>query len=1361
MDISCILIKNAIFRTMRKKEIKLLVTCAVLLLLGWMGNANENVRFTHLELPNGINSTVKCILEDSEGFMWFGTANGLVVYDAYRFRRVDFVANEGTGSFGSINALAEDHKHQIWIGTESGVFIHDKHSETSKRIDDEYLTGIQCRSLYISASNEVLIGTSRGLYIYNQEGEFLERFLHQSEMSAGLSHNVVRSFYEDTQKRLWIGTFDGLNCLDRKKGVVTKYFLKKEARSSKKNNLILSIQPLSTDSDSIFLVGTETGLCIFNTLNGEFKQFQHREKVNSISNDIVKTIWVNGETIWLGTDLGLNLFTISEQKFYNYYHDYLNTYSISNNVVHQVYIDRQNNLWLATDNGIDKMYLRGNNVLYNKLYDDSKTLKGEINITGLSGGNDNVWFSTREGLIKYNHPKNEYKYFLPPELLHNKVGDVLCDNDGMVWISTAGGLNTLDVNRGTVESFVADESNAKALQSNYIHVVAKSNSGVWIGSYDKGLHKAVVTQTGELEFYNFRYSPDNANTINSDRVTDIVVDKNDNVWVATNKGLNRIDELRGVVKRYTIIQNGNNQYVSDLFVDSNNTLWLSTFHGLYYSSVDTVNFKKIEDIDLDIQSLVVKDSIVYMASGNDLFYYDLKKKALLRIPKADLGMQSILNVEIIQDSKLVLYGKEGFVALNIGDIEIDNQIPQVNWTNFSILGEDVKPYVMRENRYVLTERINDTRHIELKYSENTFRIDFSSLQYSHGSDSRYRYMLEGYEDAWRITRPNQAYVSYTQVRPGKYKLKVKASNKYGLFDDEWREIDINIKPPLYLSRWALVLYVIVLVGLFILSRKLLIAREKANSDIRWQTLQRQKSEELIEVKTRFFTNISHELKTPLTLISSPIDDLLEQDPEEPLKSSLLLVKRNTDRLKKLVNQILDIRKIEKGGEKLTIQEYDIIRFCDRIISQFKQEAERRNMLLQYNTVESSLMMWFDMEKMEKVLVNLLSNAFKFTPDGGFIRVEVKDGRKLSGKANEVLIAITDDGCGISKHAQNDVFDRFNTQVSPNYSNQQGTGIGLSLVKEYVTMHGGTIGLQSEPDNGSCFTFSIPLDKNKFVKFEEEIAADVQSETHESSSMIEEDTEQDLEPETAKMVILVVEDDNDMRDYIVSGLKEHYKVLSAENGVEGQKIALKEVPDIIISDWMMPKMNGIELCDKLKNDLRTCHIPFILLTAKGGLESQTEGIATGADDYIQKPFSMAYLQVRIKNLWQQRERLKKAYQSQTKLEPSEVTVTSMDEKFLADLMELLEKDMDNPELNVKSLSEKIGMSHTNLYRKIKALTGQTATEFIRTIRLKRAAQLLKSGQLNVSEVMYMVGFSHRSYFTQSFKAMYGVSPKEYK
>ena len=534
--------------------------------------------------------------------------------------------------------------------------------------------------------------------------------------------------------------------------------------------------------------------------------------------------------------------------------------------------------------------------------------------------------------------------------------------------------------------------------------------------------------------------------------------------------------------------------------------------------------------------------------------------------------------------------------------------------------------------------------------------------------------------------------------------------------------------------------------------------------MRFEKREHQRSEELIELKTRFFTNITHELKTPLTLISSPVDELLTKELDPSTKKRLSLVKRNTDRLKNLVNQILDIRKIEAGGEKLSIQKYDIVKFCNQIKSQFTEEAIKRNIFLQFSTEPESLIIWFDLEKVEKILINMLSNAFKFTPDKGTIRVNIGfNPEQIEG--DYVFITVSDTGKGISKEDQTHLFDRFNSLSSPNFTNQKGTGIGLSIINEYAVMHGGSVSIDSLPDMGSKFTFSLPIKKSMLTNYEisDRLRDDLLEEIEQADELNDEENDSLLEEQDSDktLKVLIVEDDPDMREFLRDGLNADYMIYEAEDGKEGLKKTIKIRPDIIISDLMMPIVDGLEFCAKIKADVRTSHIPFILLTAKGDLDSKLSGIETGADDYIRKPFNLEHLATRVKTLIKQREELRRIYQQQMKLEPSKITVNSVDERFLDELLNKIESEIDNSELSVKILSEMMGVNPTNLYRKIKALTGQTATEFIRNIRLKRAAQLFKNEKhLNVSEVMYMVGFTHRSYFTRCFKELFGVSPKSY-
>ncbi|WP_439183400.1 hybrid sensor histidine kinase/response regulator transcription factor [Carboxylicivirga taeanensis] len=1322
-------------------------------------SAKDVLKFEHIDLPPEIiNTKILCILEDKTGLMWFGTSSGLICYDGYKVKSIENVNVEAQrSSFGYVSALVEDRANQIWVGTNTGVFIYNKNTQLAKLISDKHLRNKVCRTLYLTSSDEIVIGTEEGLFIYDQRGEMKERYIHQPGLRTGLSNNVVRCIYEDLQKRLWIGTYDQLNLLDRKQKQIKHYRLQRADSLKHRNNLILSIQSSQGDADSILVVGTETGLCLFNTINNVFKQYRHQEERNSISNSVVKSVCVQSTKLWLGTDMGLSIFDIEKNRFENYFYDHRNLFSPSSNVINHVYIDKLNNVWLATDIGIDKAYINGQ-VIVNNI----ELIRGVLKVNSVSkNNNDDIWIASDEGVIHYKNHEEKYKQYLPPLLLHNKVNEVYCDSNGNVWIATSGGLNFYDNLKGEFSAYVANNNGRRSLETNYISCIEEDNEGaLWVGTYNKGIYKAFWNQHNQLEFVNYKHQSNNENSLISNKVFDIEIDE-DNVWVATNKGVNRLNVVSGIFERYSHLSGGNtNHFISQFFIDKDSSLWMATGKGLYHLEAGGTQFNWLRDLPKSVSSVAALDSVVYFVARNSFHLYDLKNEELIRIPNVKLGLTSITDLKLLDDGRMVLSGNKGFVTVHVKALKIDKRIPKVHWTSFSIHNDEVRPFLLNNDRNVIESQIDETEYIELDYLQNSFTMEFSSFQYSFENSCAYKYLLEGFDKEWQTTRGNQNYAAYTQVRPGTYKLMVKASNTYGLFGDEVRTMVIKVNPPFYFSTWAIVLYICLIITLFFVSRRMLIAREKHLSDIRFQTLQRQKSEELIEIKTRFFTNISHELKTPLTLISSPIDDLLTKNIDESVRKPLKLVKRNTDRLKKLVSQILDIRNIDSGGEILNVQEYNIIWFIDNVVSQFKSEAERRDMLLQYVSHEESLLMHFDMEKTEKILVNLLSNALKFTPDGGVIKVQLQDGRQVNKKQNELLVSIIDNGGGIRKEDQGNIFNRFYTLGADNYSSQQGTGIGLSMVKEYVTLQGGKIFLESELGKGSCFTFSIPFNlqkDNQVIKRKAQFAKveiDIESELGREKPF-------EGEPDTKRLKILIVEDDKDLGEYLADGLHEKYEVLVAENGQEGFRLALAEVPDLIISDWMMPVMNGIQLCQNIKDDLRTCHIPFILLTAKGGLESQTEGIETGADDYMQKPFNMAYLLIRIQNLIDQRTQLKVIYAKQIKLEPSKITVTTLDEKFLDDLKAHMEKEIDNPELNVAILADKMGMKTTNLYRKIKALTGQSATEFIRTFRLKRAAQLLKEEGLNVTDVMYMAGFNHRSYFTRSFKALYGVSPKEYK
>ncbi len=1334
--------------------------------------AQGNHKFEHIELPSEVeDSKANCIIEDSKGFIWFGFNNGLVIYDGYKGRVINCVLENGnTRGFGSVTSLIEDINGKIWIGSQHGVFIYDPITETSRRLNDSKINGKTSRSISATSKGEILIGTFSGLLIYSLEGEFIEQYKHQPSIKNSLSNNVVRCSYEDRNGTIWIGTYDKLNEYNRKQKKLSHYKLQLSDSLYHSNNLILNIKPLNTKNDSILIIGTETGLCLFNTVSKKFKQFSHSEKNNSISNSVVKSVHRVDDKLWLGTDLGLNIFDIKNQSFTNLYYDYNNSFTISNNVVNDIYFDSNRTLWVATDTGVDKIYLNANNVLLNQFYNNTTVFKDGVIINDFSKKtNGTIWIATQQGVFKFDQLKNKYHQFLPPKILHNKVNKILCDESDLIWITTSGGLNVYDSKKNKFSNYVSKSKGNNVLTSNYLTSIAQDSKGtIWIGTSNKGLFKIVENSNGTYDFVNFKNEVTNENSISSNTILDINFDEYDNVWIATSAGINCFYTLNGVFERFTDSNEFGdvpNQSVSQLFIDKEKTLWLSSYAGLFQWNPKVKKFTHFKNLPTNVTSTVAIDSIVYFISDNKFYSFNNNNGTLIRVPNHKIGLDNPKKIKLMADETILLSGKTGFASLKPTNLKIEEDNTTVKWTRFLISNTEIKPYSKYNSRYILNKQIDETNEIILKYDENSFRVDFTSLPFNSQKDVEYKYILEDYENDWNILKDGQNYVSFTQVRPGTYNLKVKASNNQGLFIGKERILKIVVKPPYYLTWWALLIYLLCFILLILFYRKILLNRERDRSELKFEKLEHQKDNELITLKTRFFTNITHELKTPLTLISSPIDDLLTKKLDESTLKSLTLVKRNTDRLKKLVNQILDIRKIEAGGEKLHIQKYDIVKFCNQIKNQFKEESIRRNIFLQFSSEFESEKVWFDLEKVEKVIFNLLSNAFKFTPDNGTIKVYIEYATHKNVKNNYISISVSDTGSGISKENQVKIFDRFNSLSSPNYTNQRGTGIGLSLIHEYAALHNGTIKFESVLNVGSKFIFSLPRYKSSLQNYEviapltkspsKKVIEKFKKITNRNEEFIEE-----INEEENYLKVLIVEDDSDMRDYLTAGLTSKYKVFEAEDGKEGFNRAVKELPNIIVSDLMMPNVDGIEFCKKLKTDIRTSHIPFILLTAKSGIENKITGIESGADDYIQKPFNLEHLTVRMKNLIKQRESLRKIYLKQLKLEPSEITVNSLDEKFLDDLLAKIEIEMDNSELSVKLLSKMLGISPTNLYRKIKALTGQTATEFIRNIRLKRAAQLLKNEHLNVSEVMYMVGFTHHSYFTRCFKELFGVSPKSY-
>ena len=1310
------------------------------------GFANTDLRFSRIALPEIDNNTTSSIVEDSKGFVWLGTKGGLLRNDGYNTVVKPFVSSEGrifqTPPIEKL-LIIED---KMWIGTQNGIYIYDLTSETTA-IFHHLNTKVECREITHLQNNNIAFGTNNGLYIYDAEKDDIEAYIFNPVSDEGLSHRIIRCIYEDKNNDLWIGTFDKLNKFDREANIFTHYQLQDE-NCTQKNNLILCIEPLKEAEDSILLIGTETGWCHFNTKSLTRHYFSHTSHTQ-LSNNVIKcSKQVNGH-VWLGTDMGLNRYIPETKEFQSFFRNDQNNNTLNSNIINSIYKDSKGYIWIATDNGVNKTYAKNNLVLFNRMNNIDKAFEGSVTFNDFAEDDlGNYYFATNAGLYIYNKRLKKYTNLQPPNILHNKVTSLEIKGNKL-WIGTSGGLNVYDIKTKRIKSYSANEKETEWFKTNYINkVVSGTDGAMWLYIYHDGLYKVVCNEAGLPERYiNYDGKSELKTSARVSGFINFTVNSNNELWAHTDKALHKLNTTSGIIEPIYKLPTNDYYYFSNITYSGDNTIWIASTKGLIKYDIKANKGTIVSPIGDGIKTMYDNGEYLLLASVDKLYRYSKATHEVLKFPNKITGNRTYRNAFRENEAKQVFIGcQSGFISLNTSDLEPDSEKSKILIAEIRVLNKTLSPTQLNRDKTSTFNSINSVKKLELEYQENNFEVLLAFSDFSNGA---FQYTLDGYDKDWFSLKEGKNLISYSRLPYGKFTLKIKGIDEYGLPCASERHIAIKVNAPFYASPLAFILYTLIFIGIILGLRKLLLVRIEYRDNLKAEIIQREKSEELIQVKSRFFTNVSHELRTPLTLILGPVERLIQNETDEEKNKTLKIIKRNTERLIRLVNQILDLRKIEKNLEPLRIQQYDIVQFCSTIYHRFEEEATHRNLKMSFVSEIPSLVLWFDVEKMEKILDNLISNALKFTQDGGKIDIKI-----TNQYAKEVCIIISDTGIGIPKSEQEHIFERFFNTGAGSFSRQKGTGIGLSLVNEYVEMHNGTITLESDKNIGSTFRLLFPKEKHVLENYElvEEVEAFEEIEEPETFNLI--GTEKSSE------TILLIDDEPDLLAFLKDSFSAHYNIYTATDGVKGWETALLQFPDLILSDVVMPNMDGIELCQKIKNDVRTSHIPVVLLTAKGDMDSKMSGIKTGADDYISKPFSLDYLLLRTEKIIEQRKKLQDVFKRQQKLEPTEIDIKSVDDGFLDKLMVIVEENMSNSDLSAKMLSELSGLSHSNLYRKLKTLVGQSINEFIRSVRLKRAAQLLKQGSLNVSEVMYEVGFSHHSYFTRVFKETFGMTPKEY-
>lgn len=1381
-----------------KTHLQNLAICLILFCGFHVALAQEQYMFKHLATKDGLShNQINYIYKDSRGFMWFATAGGLNRYDGYNFKVFRYSKKDTLSLPDSyIETIQEDAEGNLWVETPSGYAIYNATKETFDRHPELFLkkwgiNGIP-HTVYIDSDKNFWFYIT-GTGVYQCQPATGKQVAYPSPKNA----ETITAIKAGKDKGIFLYSNGLIECVDKNSPKIV----------SRDNHICLN-QPLLSEKYSLFLDKKEnywvysknaTGLWIYEQQTRQWSLLDNSEQSTPyrLSSNVIQGIAEDRHgNIWLATDHGgLDIINPDTRTLINLQNDISNERSLSNNSINSIYCDDMNILWVGT-------YKKGLSYFSESIFKfgiehlpQFKRLKNfDCDITVLEEDDSNrLWVGTNgNGLICMDRTTGKHTLYEhlpgdPASLSGNVIVSLCASKDHKLWIGTyLGGMDCFDGQRFIHYRHLPDHPNS--LTNNNVWSIIEDKEGIiWIGTLGGGL-QSFDPKTGQFTTYRSQLA--------SDYISSLCLGKDNLIYIGTAVGITIYNKKTGIFTNLKGNQSGtidlSNLNVHQLFEDSRGLLWIGTRDGL--NVLDRKNdqltiIRKTDGLVDDIICAIIEDNnknmwittcngvsniVVNTDPKNGQYhfaYYNYDEMDGLQ--NREFNMRSITKTS---QNEILMGGVSGFNIFQPGAIQYNEALPHVVFTSLKLFNKEIEVDSIYDGNKILTKALNQTEKIELEYQQNVFSISFSGMNYILPEKNRYAYILEGFNQDWMQVDGKTHQVTYTSLPPGTYTFKVKAANSDGYWSKDSTQLTIVIRPPFWRSGWAYLIYAILLSGALLFARYLVLRNEREKFKLRQVELEAERKHELDDMKLRFFTNISHEFRTPLTLIISPLENLIKHAEEGEQKQKLVLIRRNAVRLLNLVNQLLDFRKNDVSGHQLNATRQDLIPFLKNICQSFMELTEKKNINLELTTEVSSLSMCFDEDKMEKIMMNLLSNAFKFTDEGGKVHIQVKQLPATENEAPTLEIRVTDTGKGVADEDKEHIFERFYQVQDHERPDLSGSGIGLHMVKEFVTLHQGTIRVEDNIGKGSIFVLTIPVVKEEepFLKEDEKPVPQAtetstpsprENDLAEPVSFHSEDSNRSKEDErktaSGTPLILLVDDNDDFRSFMKDSLKGHYNLCEARDGKEAWEMIPEVQPDMIISDVMMPRLDGCELCRLVKNDLRTSHIPLILLTARTAEEQKVEGLETGADDYITKPFNLEILSLRIRKLLEIRNMKQERFHQQIELNPSEITITSLDEKLIARAIDYVEKNMDRSELSVEELSHELGMSRVHLYKKLTSITGKSPVEFIRVIRLKRAAQLLRESQLNVSEIAYEVGFNNPKYFSKYFKEEFGMLPSEYK
>ena len=1326
-----------------------------------------SISFEHFKIEQGIPPFVPCILQDRTGYIWLGTYYGIYRYDGYSI--VSYMPDESdTNSITNavVEALCDDKEGNIWIGHAHGV---DKFNPSTERFT-HYILNKQTQlnewsnhvlSILVDRNENLWVGTGDGLYLFDKKDENFKRIVHDSTDPGSLIQNAVNAIYESRDGTLWFGTGNGLDKLDMTNNKFIHYWSDTNFRGFSWAPMPHWILSIFEDHQGIIWLGTSGCLVEFNRKLNSFTLYKNNPKdPTSLANNAVNSICGDSNGfLWIGTQNGVDIFNKNSRKFSHYIYNENNPGSLSSNYVGKILYDKSGTTWVTTLGGGVNKYTPQNSSfkLYSSEIEGPAKLPNAILETLVEDNKGKIWIGSDKGLVSFDPLKEVFK----EEPLKVNISSILVDYSGTLWISSwsTGNLFYKKENEGKINQFF--ESNGQvfyeavstmcnssdgsiwlgtgdgkvlklnpterrveqiAKYSTSIEAIYEDKSGLlWIGTHDAGI---VRYNPKEKSFTRFSIDPKDSLTISGNEIMDFCEDGTGTFWIVASTSLNKFDRE----KQKCIWLGGKDGFPKDAFTitdDAHGNLYISTINGVIKYDPLTKKFNNYPNI---------KGSFGYKVKNGDLYF---------------------LSAPFYNEKQVI-------VRFNPDSLHNNAFIPPVVITTFK---KFEKPFPFG-------------KVIQLSHNENFISFEFSALSYIHPEKNQYAYKMEGIDKDW-VYSGTRRYASYPNLTPGEYIFNVKASNNDGVWNETGTSIAIIISPPWWRTWWAYSSYAVIFIFSLYGVRRYELNRLRLKDKVKMDAAVLKEREETDIMKSRFFANISHEFRTPLTLIMGPAEKISLKTSDDIIKDANI-IRRNSRRLLQLINQLLDLSKLEAGKLKLEASKGNIVSFVKGAALSFESLAESKDINLKISSEKDLIELHFDKEKMMKILTNIFSNAFKFTPEEGTISVSIKESffnkrdisLPTSRHRNEkiggyVEIKIRDTGIGIANEEIPKLFDRFYQVDSTLTREYEGTGIGLALTKELVELHHGSIKVESEKGSWTEFILEFPLGKDHLT--EDEIIKEVKNiEPDIYTKSVTKETE-NVEPilnvmqedvlQGEKTIVLVVEDNYDMRQYIKEALNNEYIVEEAINGEQGIRKAEKIIPDLIVSDMMMPKMDGNELVRILKNDEKTSHIPIILLTARAGYEDKLEGLETGADDYLTKPFDIKELQIRVKNLINIRKKLQEKF-SKIEFKPvKEKKLNSLDEKFMIKVNEIIEKHIAEEEFNMEEFGEELNMSRMQVYRKLKALTGKSANRYVRSVKLERAKNMIEAKELNISEIAYSLGFGSPAYFTKCFKDEFGYPPRE--